>query len=187
MEPKEIKFVEAAKRVISRYGMKRATMADIAEEAGISRQTLYSVFSNKDDVLRATLRHQADVWISQIEHGCAEAQSLGERLETIFKWLALEPYKLLHSGPDSEDLISGFNEVGKSQIEANIARYQKAIQHALEPYTPQIETAGFDLKSFADFICTSAAAYKHDARSRPHLSMLLASLKSVILTTLKTN
>jgi len=135
--------------------------------------------------LRATLRHQADVWIGHIEDGCAKAHDLGERLDTIFKWLALEPYKLLHSGPDSEDLISGFNEAGKSQIEANIARYQKAIQHAFEPYTPQIEAAGFGLKPFADFVCTSAAAYKHDARSRPHLSMLLASLKSVILTTLK--
>ena len=42
--------------MFSRYGVKRTSMVDLAQEAGVSRQTLYNVFRNKDDVLRALIR-----------------------------------------------------------------------------------------------------------------------------------
>ena len=52
MDEKQVAIAEAAIRVISRYGVKRTTMQDIADEAGVVRQTLYNYYKKKDDVLR---------------------------------------------------------------------------------------------------------------------------------------
>lgn len=56
-------ILDASLRVFSRYGVKRATMADLAEEAGISRSSLY----NWDDVLRALIRSHTDRAIAEAE------------------------------------------------------------------------------------------------------------------------
>ena len=67
MTEREIHILECAFSVFSRYGVKRASMTDIAEEAGIARQTLYNAFSNKDEILRATIRLFTNRAISAIE------------------------------------------------------------------------------------------------------------------------
>ena len=60
MRGRDEHIIDAAKRLFLRYGVKRTGMNDIAEEAGISRQTLYKSFANKDAVLQATIRLLAD-------------------------------------------------------------------------------------------------------------------------------
>ena len=50
MNEREKKIIEAAVEVFHRYGVKRASMSDIADEAGVSRQTVYNAFSNKDEL-----------------------------------------------------------------------------------------------------------------------------------------
>jgi AcrR family transcriptional regulator len=49
-------LIDAAERCYARLGVRAATMADIAEEAGISRRTLYRSFSSHEDILGAVMR-----------------------------------------------------------------------------------------------------------------------------------
>lgn len=51
MNQTEQALLDAAMRVFSRYGVKRSSMSDLCEEAGVSRQTFYNNFRNKDDIL----------------------------------------------------------------------------------------------------------------------------------------
>ena len=76
MDEREKPIVEAAIRVIMRYGVKRTTMNDIAGEAGIVRQTLYNVFQNKEDVLRATIRYVTETSINEIRAGWQRVTAL---------------------------------------------------------------------------------------------------------------
>lgn len=46
-------ILDGAMAVVLRYGFQRATMDDVAKEAGISRPALYLVFKNKTDIYRA--------------------------------------------------------------------------------------------------------------------------------------
>ena len=50
-------ILPAAFAVFLQYGFRRASMQDIAEEAGMSRAALYLHFRNKDDIFRALLEH----------------------------------------------------------------------------------------------------------------------------------
>ena len=52
------KIVDAAVRCFERYGPQRTSMSDVAEEAGISRRTLYRVFDDRSSLIEEILRRR---------------------------------------------------------------------------------------------------------------------------------
>ncbi|NJM75702.1 MAG: TetR/AcrR family transcriptional regulator [Acaryochloridaceae cyanobacterium RU_4_10] len=64
-ESKRAAILQAAKQRLSQYGVKKTTMQEIAEDAGIAVGTLYLYFKNKNEILIATAeaysqQHKAD-------------------------------------------------------------------------------------------------------------------------------
>ena len=168
-------------RVFSRYGVKRTSMNDIAAEAGISRQTLYNAFSNKDEVLRATIQLFSDRAVAQIDAGIKDANDLGERLDVVFKHIAIEPFELLNASPNAEDIVAGFNASSQKEIAAAAERNRVIIARIMGPYKSAIEKNGLTLDQFADFVQRSASGAKYNASNRQHLLRLLAALKVATL------
>lgn len=181
MNEREAKVVEAALRAFARFGVRRATMNDIAAEVGVARQTLYSVFPTKDDVLRATIRHVADRSVAAIRAEWSDARSLGEKLDIFFSYHSVKPYQQIQAAPDPEDSINGFVAVGQKEITKSNAAYRRAVEEALEPHRPAIERAGLSVRDLADFVQTSAAGYKQTAKSKKQLLQLLETLKVTVL------
>jgi len=64
-------ILDAAAAVIIRLGYDKATMRDIAEEAGVSRRTVYLYFKGKEQLFEALLYREyllyAQTWLEQIE------------------------------------------------------------------------------------------------------------------------
>src|SRR5207302_4299670 len=54
-DARRAQLLDAAKRVFARRGYPAANIADICEEAGVARGTIYQYFRNKRDVLIALL------------------------------------------------------------------------------------------------------------------------------------
>ncbi len=50
LEEKEKKILESARKFFFRYGFKKTSMDEIAEDAGISKGSLYNYFKNKEDL-----------------------------------------------------------------------------------------------------------------------------------------
>src|SRR5215470_17785572 len=48
-------MMEAARRVIGRYGFEGTTIDRVAEEARVAKGTIYLYFSNKEDLLHAAV------------------------------------------------------------------------------------------------------------------------------------
>lgn len=181
MKNRDKHIIEAAIQLFLRYGVKRTGMNDIAAEAGISRQTLYRVFANKDAVLQATIRLLADRVVADIEAGLNKADNLGEQLDVIFNHIAIEHYDLMHSSPNAEDIVAGFNASSQVELEAGAKRNIKLISKVMEPYASEIEGNGLSVEQLADFVQRTATAAKYNAKSRRHLLRLLASLKVAVL------
>lgn len=55
MENRE-KIVVAAAELFMRYGVRSVSMDDVARELGMSKKTLYQSFSNKDELVSATMQ-----------------------------------------------------------------------------------------------------------------------------------
>ncbi len=48
-------ILDAADRMIARHGLRKTTMEDVAQEAGVSRRTVYGYFANKQDLALASI------------------------------------------------------------------------------------------------------------------------------------
>ncbi|MEL7465099.1 MAG: helix-turn-helix domain-containing protein [Pseudomonadota bacterium] len=181
MKDRDEAIVEAAIRLFIRYGVKRTGMGDIAAEAGISRQTLYNAFSNKDAVLQATIRLLADRTVEKIEAGLAKVEGLGAQLDVVFRHVVVDHFELLHASPNAEDIVAGFNAASQKELEAAAKRNIAIITRILAPHSTAIEREGQTVAQFAEFVNQSAVAAKHGAKTRKHLLALLASLRIAAL------
>jgi AcrR family transcriptional regulator len=83
---KHAQIVETAETLFTRHGIKRVTVEEICQKAGVSKMTFYKYFSNKTDLVK-------HIWNSWIEVGFEkldEINALGipfpEKIEMMFQW-----------------------------------------------------------------------------------------------------
>ncbi|MBN1205632.1 MAG: TetR/AcrR family transcriptional regulator [Myxococcaceae bacterium] len=53
--PTRVALLDAAERLLARIGYRKVTMEDLAQEAGVSRRTVYGYFRNKEEVILGTI------------------------------------------------------------------------------------------------------------------------------------
>ncbi len=181
MTDRETKIIEAATRVFLRYGVKRTTMNDIAQEAEIARQTLYNAFSNKDDLVRALIRAFNERAVAAIAADCAGAGSIGRRLDAIFRHMVVTPFEMLSTSPHAQDILDGLNAAARDEIQAAEADYRHAIAGSLAPMADAIGRRGLSVARLAEVIYCSAKAAKDRATDREHLTQMLDTLKVLVL------
>ena len=80
MEKKSIEMLKAGWAMFARYGFAKTTMSDIANEAGVSRQTLYNAFASKEDILRAVVRHAGEESLATVKEEWTKVETLEEKL-----------------------------------------------------------------------------------------------------------
>jgi AcrR family transcriptional regulator len=77
---------EAAMRVVGRKGLTRATVDDIAREAGVAKGTLYLYFPSRDAILERTIEAAVDELLDRLERalgGDGSPGTFGEALERL--------------------------------------------------------------------------------------------------------
>ncbi|MDX1491655.1 MAG: TetR/AcrR family transcriptional regulator [Pseudohongiellaceae bacterium] len=181
LNQRESSFAQTTIDLVLRYGMARTTMGDVAKEAGVSRQTLYSVFPNKESLLRATIRYLAERGAAAIIKECAPSKSLDEKLDIVVRHTALNSFELLRSSPDADDIVSGFNSACKEEIEEASQGFQTIIEGLLTPYAQAIEDKGMSVVQLANYIQKNTLMLKHEAKDTKHLLEMAAVMKTLVL------
>lgn len=181
MPSREQNILEAALRAFTRFGVKRTSMADIAKEARISRQTLYKSFRSKDDVLRTHLRLYTEGVVSRMEDLLAETQGLEPQLDVIFNEMTIASFDMVRATPNGQEIENEFEEGSREELEKAAQRYQAVIKRVLIPFEAKLSDSGTSPKELAEFIQRSARAAKGYARDRKHLLQQLDTLKQLCL------
>lgn len=189
MGDKNVNMLDAAVATFARYGVKRATMGDIANEAGISRQTLYSSFASKDVMLAAAILHLSKGIIMQVRAGWENASDLDEQLDVYFEHAVLAVFEMVRTSPDAEDIAGKYTELGKevvvkASVEAGKLK-QQALAEKLSPFQKEIEGSGQSVEQLAAFIYVTAKGFENTATTREELLSLLNSLKISVLKTIQ--
>ena len=96
-------IVEAATRTFAKHGARKTAMIDIAEAAGVSRQTLYALFGNKDDLVAATITHHARQNFALVEEGLRDCNSR-EELDVYFARTTVKSFELIQGSKTSKIL-----------------------------------------------------------------------------------
>ena len=99
-----------------RYGVERTRMSDIAKEAGAVRQTLYSFFDSKDDILCAAIRYFSTRSLSEVKREWEGCDSLAGKIDVYFEHAIIDSFLMISASPDARDMIGGYNAKGRAEI-----------------------------------------------------------------------
>ncbi|SRR5947209_6090127 len=73
-------ILDAADRLLARYGYQRMTMDDLAREAGIGRRTIYLHFKSKEEVALATIDRTIDLLLAELRQVARSEGSPADRV-----------------------------------------------------------------------------------------------------------
>jgi len=118
---KRARLLDAAKAVFARYGFKRASMADIAAEAGVSRPALYLWFRSKQDVLRSLAEQLRELALAGATAGWIEGRVFEANLEAMILGKDLDFFQLLHASPHGAEILTA-DEALTAEISRDLDR-----------------------------------------------------------------
>src|SRR5260370_31050255 len=124
-DEKELRVIQAAKTVFLRYGFRRVTMQDVADEAAISRPALYLIYPNKEEILKAAARQVASESMATIRNGLSRFPAIERKLNFAFDGWTARTFELILNAPDAKDVIEcshGFARQTIDEIDADIEK-----------------------------------------------------------------
>lgn len=178
-------ILNAAFDVFARYGVKRATMNDIASEAGVARQTLYNSFTNKEAILRALIQGHVEDTCEAFSQHAQSGGSLADGLELAFDHCARKPYELLRKTPHGGEIMEALENSASEEMAESKMRFAQGMEAMLAPHFAGSAKHPTTPTQLADFIVHTAMGHKAKATNEAHLEALLGTLKVLVLGSVK--
>ena len=182
MTEPEQKFAAAAIGVFKRYGVRKATMEEIAAEAGVSKPTLYATFKNKDAALGGAIRYAKGASLKSVTDAWA-GEDLADQIQIFLDRLVLAGFDMLHGAPDADAFENAVGQFSQAAIDATREEEIEAIASIISS-SVRLEALGTSPSDYAKFVVESAMNAKRLAQSRGELEEYLRSLKATVLATL---
>jgi AcrR family transcriptional regulator len=104
------KIIDAAILCVKRWGVEKVNLNDIAKEAGVTRPTVYSYFSNRDEIIQQALLQSAYLFGAKAIKHLQKFETARERtIEAVIyslKKLPKEPSLALLKNTDMSNIIN---------------------------------------------------------------------------------
>jgi AcrR family transcriptional regulator len=78
---KEIRILEAAKDLFSRYGLRKTSIEEIAKSAGLGKGTVYLYFRSKEDIFDAVVQQFSESLAARLRTEIADVHTYSRKLE----------------------------------------------------------------------------------------------------------
>ncbi len=105
-DPKASKVLLAGYEAFLTHGLRRTSMQDIADRAGMSRAALYLHFKNKDDIYSAMMGAYFAAAIEAVEEVLAGQMDAARTLDAAFAAQIGDAAEALIRSPHAEELLS---------------------------------------------------------------------------------
>ena len=122
MNDRKLQISRAALAVFARYGLKRASMTDIAEEAGLSRPAIYQYFRSKDDLVAACFDLVTEDGFDTAQAAADRQTSATEQVAAYLTTYMCFFYRMIYAAPHSEDVLELKTRFGPDKVAAARAR-----------------------------------------------------------------
>ena len=180
----EARIILAAMSNFFRFGIKKTTMADIAKDAEVSRQTLYASFGTKTDMVVASTLYLTRTQLKAAQEALADCKSLDEQLEAYFTHTVRKISALLKNASDRAELLHGHNRIAKNAVIQAHNWHRHFVCALLNPYETEIRKTNQTPAGLAHFLVSVMTSLKYEVEDEEDLETLLFSLKkSILLTT----
>jgi AcrR family transcriptional regulator len=152
---KRFRVVTAALSAFSRFGYRRASMADIAAAADMSRPALYLVFPNKVAVFRALAEMLLADAMTGAEAAWPEGMDPGEGLAAAILAKDLPIHQLLAATPHAGEILAEARTLAEDLHKATAARFADLV-------TARLAAAGHpEPEATARLVANAADGLKH--------------------------
>ena len=176
----ETRILNAAIDVILKFGPRKTTMNDIAEAAGLTRQTVYASFGGKDAVLAAVVRFIGRRHVTQVSVAWEYCPTLTEKLQAFARIVVLDSHDDL-SGDDPQDLVGDYNDAGRAANDEIREKYAELWAAELTPSAETLQRAGATAARLARFIVATSLNLKRTEPDKGRLHEQLSVLNAAVL------
>lgn len=159
-------------------------MGEIASEARMSRPALYLVFPDKAEIFRATVRAYADEALTKVRAVVARDAAMGPTLKKIFGIWTVTPFREAQDLPDARELTNTSHEIAGEESARAYGELEDVLVELFSPRKEQLAGAGMTPRKLARTMTSAAHGFKERARTVKELTMLVATMVQMALTTL---
>lgn len=174
-------ILEAAQTVFAKYGVAKTTMSDIAQAAGVARQTVYNAFATKNDILREALRVEIENTISMVSDAWQRCDTLGARIQVFHDLGPLRWYEAIQSYPDLAELYEGLHVVAADELARGKTAWEQLFREMFEAHGIACKDPSISTAALADFMYYSAKNAKYEADGMDGLKQRLYMSKVALL------
>ncbi|HSZ10366.1 MAG TPA: helix-turn-helix domain-containing protein [Steroidobacteraceae bacterium] len=166
-EPKVAALLEAAVGVFARFGYRKASMDDVARAAGVSRQGLYLLFANKEELFRRAvahcLRNQLAAAIGALSRGedSLEVRLIAACVEWSGRFVG-------SAGTDAGDLMCASTSLAGATLGEYRWQFEEALASAIaaSPLADVCAAADVGTEDLARALHATAQGLKQSCKSR---------------------
>jgi AcrR family transcriptional regulator len=166
-EPKHQALLEAAVAVFARYGFRKASMDEVARAAGVSRQGLYLLFADKEDLFRKAVCYKLTKQLSAAvlalsnQHASLESRLIAACDEWAGRFVGT-------MGADAADLMCASTTLAGATLTHYEAQFENALARAISesPLANFCAGAGLSPADVARALHATARGLKHSSTSR---------------------
>jgi AcrR family transcriptional regulator len=155
------RIVAAALEAFSRFGYRRAAMADIAAAAGMSRPSLYLVFPNKASVFRALAESLMGDAIAAAEAAWPADAPVATGLAAAILAKDLPIYRLLAATPHATEILAEAETLTSDLHRASAERFAGLVATRLAA------VGDVDAEATARLVVNASDGLKHAGLAEP--------------------
>ena len=93
------RLLDAAQAVVERVGLAKAGLSDVADAAGVTRQTVYRYFDNADDLFHSSAAFASGGFHERLRRRALACNTLAERMVECLVFAIVELPRDPHLGP----------------------------------------------------------------------------------------
>ncbi len=183
MDDKILHILGAAKARFMRYGYAKTTMGDIASEAGVARQTLYNMFTSKEEIMRVVVRYAGEASLQQITSAWENAPTFADKLALFHQNGPVAWYQEIRKAPDWADLMDGMHAAASEEMDQIEGVWREQLTTIFRAEEADLDDA--TLKDVVDFFYMASLNAKHGAVDVAHLERRLETTRKATLALLK--
>lgn len=135
MDEPEAILARAARAAFARYGVRRATVADVAEEAGIVRQTVYNTVSGRAGLVELAIVQVCEELKIELD---AQIGELGDVDDALVQFLA-RAIELMGAHAELNELMGALTEARLEELFGHSHPIEVLIRDALRPILDEAE------------------------------------------------
>lgn len=181
MKHKDDLIAQAALAQFAKFGLRKTTMQDVADAAGVSRQTLYNRVPNKDALLRLVARYYFTNNINRCREALKACPDLPSSWDVLISHFVVEVWHTVNAMPEADAFEASANDVIAVEVADAITVKTALIGQMLTTHNAVSQNPGQTPQDIGQFFCATAVGIKTSAKDEASLNALASTLKQTML------